>query len=92
MKIRFQADWDLNQDILTGVIRREPSVDFKTAAEADLSGVKDPDVLARAAGEGRLLVTHDGEHARTFPALCSGEAVSGCPDRPAGPCHSGRST
>jgi len=31
MKIRFQADADLNQVIVTGVRRREPTIDFQTA-------------------------------------------------------------
>jgi hypothetical protein len=59
MKIRFQADADLNQIILQAVIRREPSIDFLTAEAADLVGLKDPKVLAVAAGEGRVLVSHD---------------------------------
>ena len=59
MKIRFQADWDLNHDILTGVRRREQLVDFRTAADARLSGVPDPEVLASAADDGRIIVSHD---------------------------------
>jgi hypothetical protein len=31
VKIRFQADADLNEDIVTGVTRREPAVDFRTS-------------------------------------------------------------
>ncbi|EAZ89840.1 hypothetical protein CY0110_25436 [Crocosphaera chwakensis CCY0110] len=31
MKIRFQADADRNQTIVTGVLRREPKIDFQTA-------------------------------------------------------------
>ena len=59
MTIQFQADADLNQIILLAVRRREPSIDFQTAIEAGLSGVNDPEVLARAAREERILVTHD---------------------------------
>jgi len=59
MKIRFQADADLNQIILLATIRQEPAVDFQTAIAAGLPGMNDPDVLARAANEGRVLVTHD---------------------------------
>ena len=57
--IRFQADADLNRRIVRAVHRLEPAVDFRTAAEADLEGVEDPEVLALAANEGRVLVTHD---------------------------------
>lgn len=59
MKLRFQADWDLNGDIIAGVLRREPAIDFQTASAAGLSGVQDTEVLARSASAGRLLVTHD---------------------------------
>ena len=57
--LRFQADADLNQIIVRAVCRREPSIDFQTAQVAGLSGIADPEVLARAAEEGRVLVTHD---------------------------------
>lgn len=57
--IRFQADADLRQAIVTGVIRREPNLDFRSANEAWLEGIKDPEVLALAAQDGRVLVTHD---------------------------------
>jgi predicted nuclease of predicted toxin-antitoxin system len=59
VKVRFQADADLNEDIVTGVLRREPSIDFQTAKEAGLRGLDDRSVLALAAKEGRILVTHD---------------------------------
>jgi hypothetical protein len=59
MKVRFQADADLNRHIIAAVKRREPMVDFQTAQEAGLSGLDDPVVLAFAASEGRLLVSHD---------------------------------
>ena len=59
MKVRFQADADLNQIILLATIRQEPAIDFKTATEATLVGRNDREVLAIAAGEGRVLVTHD---------------------------------
>jgi len=64
MKIRFQADADVNEDIVLGLLRLEPMIDFQTANEAQLRGVPDNLVLARAAMEGRILVTHDR---RTMP-------------------------
>lgn len=64
MTVRFQADADLNEDIVAGVVRREPSIDFQTAEEAELRGLLDHEVLARAAQEHRILVTHDR---RTMP-------------------------
>ncbi|RCJ39626.1 hypothetical protein A6770_11065 [Nostoc minutum NIES-26] len=57
--IRFQADADLRQAIITGTIRRQPGIDFQSAYAALLEGKKDPEVLAIAAQDGTVLVTHD---------------------------------
>jgi predicted nuclease of predicted toxin-antitoxin system len=59
VNVRYQADADLNQAIVTGVLRRESTIDFQTAFNAGLKGVKDPEVLAIAAKQGRILVSHD---------------------------------
>ena len=64
MKVKFQADADLNEDIVTGVLRRVPEIDFQTATEAGLQGLKDENVLEIASLENRILVTHDR---RTMP-------------------------
>lgn len=64
MRIAFQADADLNDDIVKGVKRRVPEIDFQNARDAGLEGLEDQIVLAIAAGEGRILVTHDR---RTMP-------------------------
>jgi predicted nuclease of predicted toxin-antitoxin system len=59
MKVRFQADADLNHLIVKAALRREPSIDFQTAAAANLVGLEDEEVLAIAAEAGRVLITHD---------------------------------
>jgi hypothetical protein len=59
LRIRFQADADLRVPIIKGLKRREPSVDFATAHEAGLAGIDDRAVLAHAASNGRVLVSHD---------------------------------
>ena len=64
MRIRFQADADLKQTIVSATLRREPSVDFQTAVAANLTGRDDADVLAVAARDNRVLVSHDH---RTMP-------------------------
>lgn len=64
MRPRFQADADFNEEIVSGLLRQHPDLDFQTAEEAELSGLADPDVLALAAQDGRVLVTHDR---RTMP-------------------------
>jgi len=58
VKPRFQADNDLRGSIRTGVLRREPSVDFQSAHKAKFDGLPDPDVLRLAAEEGRILISH----------------------------------
>jgi hypothetical protein len=64
MKVRYQADADLNADIVSGVLRRVPEIDFQTADELEIANLSDADVLTLAAHEGRILVTHDR---RTMP-------------------------
>ncbi len=64
MKVRFQADADLNEILIMATLRREPTIDFQTAQAAHLPGLNDADVLALAARSGRLLATHDR---RTMP-------------------------
>ena len=86
MKVRFQADADFNQIMVKAILRREPSIDFQTAHAAKLTGVRDEAVLAVAAKDGRLLVTHDRKtmprHFATFigSATSAGKppSVGGC--------------
>ncbi len=62
--VRFLADASLHNAIVTGCLRREPAIDFLSAHEARLEGVPDPEVLAFATHQGRILVTSD---LRTMP-------------------------
>ena len=64
MPIKFQADADLNEDLVWAVRRAEPLIDFQTANEANIHGLEDPIVLALAASENRILISHDR---RTMP-------------------------
>jgi hypothetical protein len=57
--IRFQADADLRNGIVKAVRLREPSIDFASAADSQLHGVADPEVLEIAANDSRILITHD---------------------------------
>ena len=43
MKIRFQADADLNQITLLATLRHEPAIDFQTASAAGLASLSDID-------------------------------------------------
>jgi hypothetical protein len=49
VRVRFLADADLNQAIVGGVLRREPSLDFLTARAGALRGLPDIEVLELAA-------------------------------------------
>ena len=68
VKVCYQADADLDRRIVNAVRRTEPNIDFRFASEArsgrGLKGLLDDAVLAIAAEEGRILVTHDR---RTMP-------------------------
>lgn len=78
MTIRFQADADLNADIVMGLLRRERGIDFQTAEVAGLHGLADPVVLLRAAQEKRLLVSHDRKTMpKHFAAFTSTHTSSG---------------
>jgi hypothetical protein len=59
MKVRFQADADLNEILVRAALRRDPGIDFQTSRTAGLVGLNDIEVLSLAARSGRLLVTHD---------------------------------
>lgn len=77
-KVQFQADADLNQAIVTGVIRRQQSINFQTATEADLEGLQDSEGLMLSAKQQRILVTHDRRTMPTeFAEFITGNQSSG---------------
>jgi hypothetical protein len=59
VKIRFQADANLDPDIWRGLCRREPSIDFEGHMGVIPDGTPDPEVLKLAADAGRVLVPAD---------------------------------
>ena len=59
MKVLYQADNDLRKAIVRGAVRRESQMNFRSAQAARLDRVPDPEVLAFAPVEGRILVSHD---------------------------------
>jgi hypothetical protein len=61
MRPRFQADEDLNAKVISGLLRRESSLDIRTAKAAGIPGLEDSQVFAAAARDGRILVSHDRE-------------------------------
>ena len=77
--VRFLADASLHHAIVSGCARREPAIDFLSAHTANLHGLTDPVVLALAATQGRILVSHDfrtmPRHFATF--LSTGRSTPG---------------
>jgi hypothetical protein len=59
LRLRFQADADLNPEIGHGLRRREPALDFRAAAGVVPDGTLDPEVLQIAADASRVLVSRD---------------------------------
>jgi predicted nuclease of predicted toxin-antitoxin system len=57
--IRLAADENLNNDIIRGVLRRQPDLDIVRVQDVGLSSADDPVVLEWAAQEERVLLTHD---------------------------------
>ena len=77
--LRLLFDENFHHDILRGVRRRLPEADLLTVQEAGLRGMSDPELLAWAAAEQRILVTHD---LKTIPKyayerLAASEYVAG---------------
>lgn len=56
MKVKFQADNDLDRTIVRGVMRVRPVIDFRSQP---LEGLDDLTVLHVAAQDSRILVSHD---------------------------------
>ena len=63
---RFLADENFNNQIVRGVLRQSPDLDLVRVQDASLSGADDPTVLAWAAQEGRIVLTHDVATMITF--------------------------
>ena len=64
-RIRFLADHNFRDAIVTSLRNKRPLIDFITARDARIHLLPDPQVLAYAREHGRLLLTHDK---RTMPA------------------------
>ena len=57
--LRLAADENVDARVLRGLLLRLPELDVVRAQDAGLSGAADPQVLAWAAVEQRLLLSHD---------------------------------
>jgi hypothetical protein len=57
--LRSLTDQDFDHDALRALFRRIPALDVVTAFEMGMSEATDPELLAWAAKEGRIIITHD---------------------------------
>ena len=57
--LRFAADENFNNNIIRGLLRRQPELDIIRVQDVGLRGADDPTVLEWATQEGRVLLTHD---------------------------------
>lgn len=53
------SDENFNNDIVRGLLRRNPELDIVRVQDVGLRGEEDPVILEWAANEGRVLLTHD---------------------------------
>jgi hypothetical protein len=76
---RFLADHDLNENILHGVWRHEPTIVFRSAREFQLEQRPDDELLAFAAARGLIAVSHDVNtmRAAALARIDRGEPFSG---------------
>ena len=76
---RFLADHDLNEHVVSGVLRREPAIEFLRVRDLGMSERTDAEILDYSARQGLLVVSHD---VNTMPAaayarLSEGESFPG---------------
>jgi predicted nuclease of predicted toxin-antitoxin system len=57
--LRLLIDENFDHNILRGLVRRVPQLDFLVVAQIGLAGAADIDLLRWAAQENRTIVTHD---------------------------------
>jgi hypothetical protein len=70
------ADENFKSQIQTGLRRRLPTVDLVSVQDLGIRSVNDSDVLARAASENRVLLTHD---VNTVPRFAYDRLERGAP-------------
>ncbi|HUG20637.1 MAG TPA: DUF5615 family PIN-like protein [Planctomycetaceae bacterium] len=72
--LRLLADENFNGDIVRGLCLRQSNLDLVRVQDVGLAGAEDPDVLAWAAQNNRILLTHDRA---TMPEYAYERVVTG---------------
>src|ERR1700679_3185769 len=77
--LRLASDADVHGGIVRGLRRRVPEIDLVRVQDALPEGTSDPEVLAWAATENRVLITNDRNTMIGFAnqRLAAGKAVRG---------------
>ncbi|SRR5579885_2130205 len=77
--LRLASDADVHGEIIRGLRRRCPEIDLVRARDALPEGAPDPEILAWAASEDRILVTNDRNTMVGFAyqRVAKGEPVPG---------------
>jgi predicted nuclease of predicted toxin-antitoxin system len=57
--VKLLIDENLRGAIVRGLVRRRPEIDLVRVPDVGLSEADDPAILAWAATEGRIVITHD---------------------------------
>lgn len=66
MAVKYLLDADLPAAIFSGLKREDPSIDVLRVQQVGLRTAQDPEILAFAAAEGRILVSKDKATMRDF--------------------------
>jgi len=74
--VRLAFDENFNNNVLRGLLRRQPGLDIVRVQDAGLQSADDPAVLAWAAAEGRVLASHD---VATLTAFAYARVTAGQP-------------
>ena len=77
--LRLLSDENFDGDILRGLFRRRPELDVVRVQDVGLNATPDPEVLAWAAVEDRILLTHDCNTVPNFAyrRIRAGESTPG---------------
>jgi predicted nuclease of predicted toxin-antitoxin system len=74
--IKILTDENFDGDILRGLLRRLPALDVVRVQDVGLEATPDPDILAWAADQSRVLLTHDRD---TVPGFANDRVRAGHP-------------
>lgn len=72
--LRLLSDENFDGHIVRGLFRRLPSLDLLRVQDVGLKHTDDPEILEWAAGQGRILLTHDR---RTVPGFAVERVAEG---------------